>query len=68
MDKIIDTTISTQNKNYNCKVVIMNFNGKKEVCLYVDFESCISKIEISDYSFKKEQFEETYIDFINRVL
>ena len=65
MKKIIETTITTKSGEcYDC-VLIVVFNN---YFLVVDYLTCVSNVELSTYGFDEEGFEETYIEFMNRVM
>lgn len=61
--KIIETTITTKSgESYDC--VLMVVFG--DCFLVVDYLTCVSHVELSTYGF--DEFQETYIEFINRVM
>ena len=52
---------------YSAVLIDGTFEGWSLQKLFVDFGSCLSEVELSKQSFDKE-FDETYIEFLNRVL
>ena len=63
-----DTVVTTKDgTTYSAVLIDGHFEGWSFQKLLVDFGSCLSEVELSRYSFD-ERFDETYIEFLNRVL
>ena len=60
------TTITTKDgKTYDAVYIFINFNGWNKDILLVDYKSCLIQIPLNKKAF--EEFNETYIEFLNRV-